>query len=43
MTILSAGLIFEDLEINVVDFLLEERHDAIVGSNVMAVFALLEQ
>ena len=36
-TILSAGLVFEDLDINTMAFGLEERHDAVVGRNVMTV------
>ena len=38
-TILGDGFIVEDLEINTVDFGLEATHDAIVGSNAMAVIA----
>ena len=37
--ILGAGLVVEDLEINNVDFVLDVRHDAVVGSNLMAVVA----
>ena len=37
--ILGAGLIVVDLEINAVDFGLEARHDAVIGSNAMAVVA----
>ena len=37
MTILNASLVAKDLEINDVAFVLEARHDAVVGSNSMAV------
>ena len=42
-TILGAGLVVEDLEINAVAFGLEARHDAVVGSNAMAVIEWLER
>ena len=38
-TILGAGLVVEDLDINAVAFGLEARHDALVGSNTMVVVA----
>ena len=38
-TILGASLTFKELEINAVDFGIESRHDAVVGSNAMAVVA----
>ena len=38
-TILGAGLVVEDLEVNAVAFGLEARHDAVVGSNAMEVVA----
>ena len=38
-TILSAGLVFEDLDINTMAFGLEERHDAVLGRNLMTVVA----
>ena len=38
-TILKAGLIVKDLEINAVTFGLEARHDAVSGRNAMSVVA----
>ena len=38
-TIINAGLVVKDLEINAVAFGLEAIHDAVVGINMMAVVA----